>query len=141
MSRIHLFMSEIKSVYHIDLDVKYSDNTEYRQTLRDLFDMKIDCCELLDDLDEESRDELLFDEQTMSQSMDVLFEQTKDDACFQELYDLAAALFFSTDRGIGQAVLMSYDYLEAFHKCLVCFDKGEMENQQPCFLELKGRLR
>lgn len=134
-------MLDIQSVYNIDVDVNYSDNAEYRQVLRDLFNMKIDTIELVDDLDAESRDELLFDEETMSKSMDVLCEQTNDDPCFQELYDLGAARFFSTDRGIGIAVLMSYDYLCFFHDCLVRFDKGELHKQHPSFLALKERLR
>lgn len=134
-------MLDIQSVYNIDTEVNYHDNVGYRQVLRELFNMKIDAIELVDDLDDESRDELLFDEETMSKSMDVLCEQTKDDPCFQELYDLGAARFFSTDRGIGIAVLMSYDYLCFFHDCLVCFDKGELHNQHPSFLALKEQLR
>jgi hypothetical protein len=51
-------------------------------------------------------------------AMEVLYEETKDDPLFRNLYDLAAARMFSVDRKIGQSVLFSYDYLYLFHSLL-----------------------
>jgi hypothetical protein len=94
----------------------------------------------LNDIDEETKDELLYDEQKTSIVMDELYNATKHNELFNELYDLAAATMFSTDRTIGQAVLLSYDYLCYFHNCLASFLKGEFDNKNEYYLLLKIKL-
>jgi hypothetical protein len=94
----------------------------------------------LEGLDEETQDELLYDEKTMSIIMDEIYDATKNNDLFNELYDLAAARMFSTDRTIGQAVLLSYDYLCFFHNCLASFLKDEFDNKNEYYLLLKIKL-
>jgi len=131
--------------YNFHKDVYYTNNTEYRQCLRELFNMNcvykdFDNVNDIDDIDEETKDELFYDEDTMSIIMDEIYNATKNNKLFNELYDLAAARMFSTDRTIGQAVLLSYDYLCFFHNCLASFLKGEFDNKNEYYLLLKNKL-
>jgi hypothetical protein len=73
------------------------------------------------DIDDITKDEMDYDDNTISKTMGELYEFTKNNTYFQQLYDLAAALMFSTDREIGQVVLLSYDNLPFFHACLASF--------------------
>lgn len=125
-----LIENPLENIYNVDFSVQYGSNQEYRKCLRHLFFMQCDTATKSDDIDEETQDELLYDEKTISGAMDVLFELTKNNVLFQRLYDIGASKMFSTDQSIGQAVLMSYDYLELYHKCLGCF----MQNTE-CFTE------
>lgn len=126
--------------YNLNKDVYYTNNKEYRQCLRELFNMKCVISADLEGLDEETKDELLYDENTMSVIMDEIYNTTNKNELFNELYDLAAARMFSTDRTIGQAVLLSYDYLCFFHNCLASFLKGEFDNKNEFYLLLKMKL-
>lgn len=113
---------KIKTIYNIHLTFEYQNNNEYRNCLRELFFMSIvDNSQLYDDIDSETLDEMDYDEFKISETMDILLNLTKDNHCFRELYSLAAALMFSEDYGIGQAVLFSYDNLPFFHNCLASF--------------------
>jgi hypothetical protein len=136
-------MTDISSIYYLDKIVEYVNDIEYRQTMRELFLMKCFSNSLLNDIDEVSQDELLYDETTISNSMNMLFEKTQDNPLFQELYDLAAARMFSTNREIGQAVLFSYDYLLFFHCCLVSYftDSNDFTDKNIFYQELKKRLK
>lgn len=126
--------------YNINKDVYYTNNAQYRQCLRELFNMNCVLDSSLEGLDEETQDELLYDEKTMSLIMDEIYDATKNNELFNELYDLAAARMFSTDRTIGQAVLLSYDYLCFFHNCLASFLKDEFDNKNEYYLLLKIKL-
>jgi len=126
--------------YNFHKDVYYTNNTEYRQCLRELFNMKCSQNPDLEGIDEETKDELFYDEDTMSLIMDEIYNATKNNELFNELYDLAAARMFSTDRTIGQAVLLSYDYLCFFHNCLASFIKSEFDNKNEFYLLLKNKL-
>jgi 5'-deoxynucleotidase YfbR-like HD superfamily hydrolase len=108
----------------------YSTTREYRACLRNMFQMdpskyrdtlKTYEDALHDDFDDETRDEMSYDEDAAKLVMDAVFDATKRDPLFQTLYDMAAARMFSTDRDIGLAVLFSYDYLSKFHACVVQF--------------------
>lgn len=115
----------IQDRYNINLDVTYQNNEQYRASLRHLFYMDISMCPLtMESIDEETRDELMYDEATVSKVMDELFVLTFENPLFQKLYDSAAEKMISTNREIGQAVLFSYDYLALFHKCLAGFIKN-----------------
>jgi hypothetical protein len=109
--------------YNIDAIAVYSDNTSYRSTLRQLFFMDVSMCSAMDNesMDEESRDELMYDDASVVKVMGNIYQLTRDNELFQKLYDLAAEKMISTNREIGQAVLFSYDYLPLFHKCLASF--------------------
>jgi len=126
--------------YDLNKDVSYTNNREYRKCLRELFNMNCIINEDLNDIDAETKDELLYDENTMSAIMDEIFNATKNNELFNELYDLAAARMFSTDRTIGQAVLLSYDYLCFFHNCLASFLRGNFDNKNEFYLLLKIKL-
>lgn len=121
--------------YNINAVAVYSDNKSYRSTLRQLFFMDVSICDSKGDesMDEESRDELMYDDSAVVKVMGNIYELTRDNELFQKLYDLAAEKMISTDREIGQAVLFSYDYLPLFHKCLAGFlrnPEGFNENNE-----------
>lgn len=110
-------------MYNINANIDYSDNTSFRNALRDVFNMK--CIEDVNnsDLDDESRDELLYDEKTVNNCMTFILETTKDNPIFIELYQITAGRVLSTDLGIGLSILFSYDNLKLFHLLLKDFFK------------------
>ena len=117
-------------MYPVDIFIEYNSTREYRASLRKLFSMdaknyvdKINLIKQSEILDEETEDELAYDEESSSKIMDYVFEKTKENSGFDKLYELAAGRMFSTDRTIGLAVLFSYDYLQHFHVCLVEYFK------------------
>ena len=111
-------MSSQPFYYPTDLTIQYSDNEGYRDCLRRLFLMKTDKIQNSETEDDETEDENLYDFEATIIALDYLFSKTKDDVVFQELYDKAAALLFSTVRDHGLSVLLSYDYLATFHPLL-----------------------
>jgi hypothetical protein len=126
--------------YNFNSIIKYNDNNEYRKCIRELFYMNT--ISINDDIDEVTKDEMDYDDETISKTMGQLFTLTKDNLCFQQLYELAAALMISTNKEIGQVVLFSYDNLPFFHSCLASFYR-EPENfneNNTCFLNLKRKL-
>jgi len=113
-------------MYNINTSVSYYDNSSYRKCLRNVTNMdankiKIQWDRMDSDLDEETKDELLYDNIIMTTVLDRIFVDTKDNADFKELYTLAAAQMFSIDHNIGLAILFSYDYFDCFHNCLYDF--------------------
>lgn len=103
----------------------YGDDYEYRKVLRNVFqfdpaakysyDGKLQPLELLDSV---SQDEISFDADKISNSMDKIYDATSQCFHFQDLYLNAAATMFSTSPEIGHAVLCSYDYFNKFHTCV-----------------------
>jgi hypothetical protein len=124
----------------VNYDISYNDNFGYRKTMRELFFMKNPDLSEYEDLDEETRDELLFDEKAISKVTDEIYELTKTHTLFIELYTLAAGCFISTDAEIGLAVLLCYDYLPLFHKCLGSFFRNEFDRENIYYKELKRKL-
>lgn len=106
----------LESAYNTRLSVQYNTTHEYRNDFRKLFLMEAIESDL--DIDSETLDEQNFDENASGRMLNLIYAATKDDLRFQELYDLSAALMFSTDREIGLAVLFSYDYFCFFHPCI-----------------------
>lgn len=105
--------------------IVYTSNREYRDHMRKVF--RFDPKEKynyhgtlvnFEDLDEESKDELMFDSSSMSTSLDVLFKATEKDIFFQELYRHAAGRMFSESLDIGQAVVCSYDTFNLYYSCV-----------------------
>jgi len=122
MGFLNIKMSEY--VYPIELKLKYKNNAEYRESLRQLFKMNPqnynESTKQLD-LDDETRDELEYDEVSAKIAMDWIYATLKTNPLFQDLFLRAAAKFLSEDHEIGIAVLISYDYLDSFHDCIVSF--------------------
>jgi hypothetical protein len=110
-------------MYNIEIDIDYHDNTSFRKALRDVFNMK--CVEDVNnsDLDDVSRDELLYDENTVNNCMTFILETTKNKDYFIKIYEIAAGRVLSTDLGIGLSILFSYDNLKLFHLLLRDFFK------------------
>lgn len=113
-------------MYNINAKISYNDNMSYRKCLRFVTNMNIDNIhvpweQMDEDLDEETIDEQLYDQVLMTTVMDNIFNDTKDNDNFKELYSLAAAQMFSVDHCIGLAILFSYDYFDLFHNCLYDF--------------------
>ena len=103
-----------------DILVNYKDNSEYRQCLRDVFEMNptlppIDADEVLDD---ETRDELMYESDAISRGLDEIYAITQNEVAFGRLYEIAAGQMLSQDPGIGLAVLCSYDYFAQFYTCV-----------------------
>lgn len=127
-------------------DITYSDSNGYRDIIRRVFRMNEVVAEnaLLkkDDVDDESWDEMLFDSDSITKTMDTLYDKTEDHPLFAELYEIAAAQMISTDYKIGQAVLMSYDYFRLFHPCLCTFLNTPEAFNETCryYIQLKYAL-
>ena len=129
--------------YPTHLEMKYTDSKSYRKCIRNLFSMSTDKYpQISDDIDDVSRDELEYDEQSANIAMNYVYEKTRENKIFIDLYSLAAARMFSTDLETGLAILLSYDYLELFHYCLVFFftDYMNFNNTIDCVVELHKRL-
>jgi hypothetical protein len=97
--------------------INYTTTTEYRNIFRQITHQNTKPPENPFDLDDETLDELHYDETIVSQFLDTVFANTKTNTLFQTLYDLAGAKMISMDREIGLAVLFSYDYFGAFYPC------------------------
>jgi hypothetical protein len=110
--------------------ISYQNNKEYRDWIRRVFrfhkDTKTYYADLTEkemsmEIDEESRDEMEFDLDSMEIGLNFLFENTISSPIFEELYTLAAATMFSIDVKIGQSVLCSYDFFYLYYTCLWYF--------------------
>jgi hypothetical protein len=127
--------------YDTNLLIQYNNNTEYRKSLRTLFRMNTSATDLDVDIDEETRDEMLYDELSTSTVLEYVFMQTKHHRLFQHLYDGAASLMFSMNRNIGMTVLFSYDYLVLFHPCICEFLKTEnLDENGTNYVSLRKKL-
>ena len=127
--------------------IEYNTTEEYRAHIRIIFGM--DCeskrkeiQETYMDLDKESLDELLYDENQMSMVMDQIYQMTEHHPQFQELYRLAAAKMLSEDLKIGQAVICCYDYFYLFHPCMCTFIDCPIifDEYCPYFIQLRDKL-
>ena len=116
--------------YPVDLDIEYSNDFEYRKSLRRLFQMNSSNYPSIvkSDIDIVSRDELEYDEHSADLAMDCVIKKTCGNPLFYALYEQAATFMFSTNIDIGLAVLFSYDNLILFHRCLSDYFKSLMEN-------------
>jgi hypothetical protein len=125
----------------------YTTNSEYRAFLRQIFQMdsqkyKENIQKLENNnkeiLDEETLDEISYDEDAAAKIMDEWYCQTANNSLFHTIYDLAAAKMISTNREIGFAVLFSYDFLHFFYPVLMEFlqNSGEFNNTSPAYCAL-----
>lgn len=112
--------------YNYKIQVNYTNNKEYRSCLRQVF--RIDTELILkqmqqlypnfDTFEDETKDELLFDEPKVNEKMDEILKMTIFAEPFRELYKKAASFVISESPDIGLAILLSYDYFKEFHVVL-----------------------
>lgn len=93
---------------------RYSTNAEYRQSLREFFDMKPIIDSIPTGIDEESYDELLYDTNAVENRMNIIFENTKGHIEFQKIYTRAAATMLTEDLETGLAICLSYHHFYMF---------------------------
>jgi hypothetical protein len=131
--------------YNTTCKVEYSNDREYRQCLRTVFNMDLSASQEKirqleaaneEEFDNETEDEMLFDDETTEATMNFIFEKTKDILEFQELYRAAAAKMISENLSIGMTICFSYDYFYLFHRYLVVF-LVENRIDQEKYAELK----
>lgn len=123
--------------YPVDLDIEYSNDFEYRKSLRRLFQMNSSNypSNIESDIDPVSRDELEYDEQSAEIAMECVIRKTRENPLFYALYEQSATFMFSTNIDIGLAVLFSYDYLLLFHRCLSDYFKSLTDNKTSFTIE------
>jgi hypothetical protein len=96
----------------------YSNNADYRSFFRAFFKMDTKALEVkyayLKESDPESYDEMLYDDEAVKKGTDILYDTTKDNPRFRELYRIAAGRFLSEDLEIGLCVLLTYDFFGDF---------------------------
>jgi len=112
--------------YQLSYNPKYENNFQYRQCLRDVFSMDVTkntpkWDQMDSDLDDETKDELIYEDSAISNGMDYIYNATKDNNEFKQLYLNAATLMFSQNPDIGLSILFAYDYFLDFHTCLRVF--------------------
>ena len=131
-------------MYNINVDVKYDSNFTYRKCLRDVFIMDVTNMDAslnnIPDLDDETRDEMLFDENQVCKGLDYIYNLTKTNDHFNDLYSSAASVMFSEDPNIGLSVLYSYDYFCFFHLCFRDFVNNEFSIDSDHFKYLKNKF-
>lgn len=110
--------------YAFDTSIHYSNDFEFRESLRKVFNMKrkTEC----KDIDSISNDENNYDSNAVFDSMNYIYYITKNEPLFIGLYEKAAAKMFSTDKNIGLSILYSYDYFKLFHLCLQDFTNSDI---------------
>ncbi len=116
-----------------DICIAYTTNAEYRQCLRDVFSMN-PVVPQIDDLDDETRDEMMYEADSVSRGLDEIYAITKDEPTFRKLYEIAAGQMMSPDPDIGLAVLCSYDYFAQFYTCVVDYVLGKPSLNANCEL-------
>lgn len=132
--------------YPIDLDIKYSNDIEYRKCIRKLIkDNKQPTPQTesekdpgyTDTDDDITNDELDYDVFSASNFLKEVYNNTSASKEFMLLYKYVAAVMFSTDENTGFVILLSYDNLEIFHKCLgVFYTTGGTCLDNPYYTEL-----
>ena len=123
---ISSFITRFSMSYQLSYNPQYDNNFQYRQCLRDVFSMDVTknppkWDQMDPDLDDETKDELVYEGGAVLQGMNYICNETKNSGALQQLYLDAAALMFSTDPEIGLSILFAYDYFIDFHNCLRVF--------------------
>ena len=132
--------------------IEYNTNNEYRAVYRHHFDMdetkimeelcKIYGADGIKEMDQETLDELLVDNDKLSKIMDDILNKTRHEPWFKQLYLLGASKWLSEDDGIGQCILLSYDYYYLYHTCLHIFFEypDQWSNTCPYYIQLYDKL-
>ena len=100
--------------------MNYTNNTEYRECIRNYFNMNPTNCSqnIQSEWDEETIDEMSYDESAISKGLDTIYDKTKNHTLFKTIYQNAAAKMISMDNEICLAVCVSYGYFKYFHACI-----------------------
>ena len=122
--------------------MNYTTDQEYREVLRKFCEMNCIDNNVGLDVDDISRDELLYDNKAVQIKMDEIYAATKNDSLWIELYELAAAKFFSTNKEIGLTVLFSYHYFPGFYNCWIDYssNNNSWSKTNSSYLFLKSML-
>jgi len=133
--------------YQLSYNPQYENNFQYRQCLRDVFDMNVTknppkWDQMDTDLDEETKDELIYEGGAISLGMDYIYNATRDNKALNQLYLDAAGLMLSQSPDIGLSILFAYDYFVDFHNCLrVFFENPSMFSETtPEFHKIKKMI-
>jgi hypothetical protein len=136
-------MTENTFIYPIHQRIQYSNDTEFRQSIRSVFGMNEQTHITTDPhLDEISKDEMNFDDTQVEEWTKWVSMETAQCYELQELYKLAAATMMSLDTEIGLAVLFSFDYFKDFHSTLCAYfaDRTIDLDMLQCYERLWNRL-
>lgn len=115
----------------------YTNDKEYRNAIRKIFQMdtskicpyanlkesEID----LENMDSISKDEVHYDMKQMDIHLDCIFQNTKNEPLFMDLYKKAATTMISEDPLIGQVVLCSYDYFMNYYSSVWFYLNGGID--------------
>jgi len=133
--------------YQFSYNPQYENNFQYRQCLRDVFSMDVlinppKWDQMDPDLDEETKDELVYEGGAISLGMDYIYNATKENTALNQLYLDAAALMLSQNHDIGLSILFAYDYFADFHNCLRVFfeNPSGFSETTPEFQKMKKKL-
>ena len=124
--------------------MEYTNNTEYRECLRLFFNMNSENYKNIDtEWDSETIDEMSYDETSVSTKLNEIYEKTKNNVFFKNIYEIAAAKMISTDYEIGLSVCISYDYFKSFYGCLTEFDKNpqNFNEKTNCYVDIMKKLK
>ena len=127
-----------------NLRISYSNDEEYRQCMRKIVGMNVETMKSkFDDLDDISRDELLFDNDAAIKYLDFIYDETHKNPLFSEIYIIAAGFMLSTDQSFGVSVLFSYDYLDLFYECLNEYFKNKtaFSGENVAYFRLSSKLK
>ena len=126
----------------------FNNSSDYRNTLRIFCNMDCSNNEIteqinqIENIDNETRDELLYDPDAIKNKMDEIYDITKNDEIWKSIYLSAAAKFFSTDESIGICILFTYDYFSYFYECYDIFlnDRENWSNTNESYKKLLENL-
>ena len=111
-----------ENFYPIEFHIQYTNDKEYRSTIRTLCNMSSNIVALSqpldEDIDEITRDEWDYDQDAITKLLDFVYSSTVNEPILNAIYQTAAGFMLSEDPNIGLAVLFSYDYLMDFHPVL-----------------------
>ena len=136
----------------MSINTRYSNDLEYRRYFREITGMREKVfhvepghvnlnTEMPTDMDDITLDEYMYDEEAVSSTLSRIYNDTKNEPKFQELYEMAAAKMISMDREIGLTVLMTYDYLWDFMQCYEAYlNKSEMQKYEEKYEIVKQLL-
>ena len=130
-------MTYLEYFKNLSPNIRYDNDHEYRNAIRKIFrfdpneiytyNQQLSCFDQLDDL---TKDEVLFDSKQSAKCMEELYTWTKDCKHFHTLYLKAAATMFSTSPEIGQTILCSYSTFDKYYSCLWLY----LHNNDDCLL-------
>ena len=86
----------------------------------------------INELDEQTRDECLFDSSSITTSMNILYEHTNKEGRFHDIYIKAAGQMLSTSPDIGHAVVCSYDTFTWYYTCVWHYLHGGISSLIQC---------